>query len=334
MTEAYIRHIAYYLPPTTLTNEALSQRFPEWSAEKVAAKVGISERHVARPDETATDLACAAAERLFAESGVAREAIDFVLLCTQSPDYRLPTSACLVQERLGLPTRVGALDFNLGCSGYVYGLSLAQGLIASGAARNVLLLTAETYTKYIHPDDKGNLSLFGDGAAATLVSIEGFARIGAFVFGTDGSGADKLIVRTGGARTPAAQGEVSHDEGGYLLSADHLYMSGSDIFNFTLTTVPPLLAEVLQRNALSQGDIAQYVLHQANRFMLTTLRKVCGIPRERFYIDLERTGNTVSSTLPIALRDARAKGLLPAGGHVVIAGFGVGLSYGGCVLHF
>ena len=197
--KTFIKDIAYYLPKEILTNEQIAEQFPEWSAEKVANKVGITERHISAPDETATDMAYQAAERLFAQ-GVDRNIIDFVLLCTQSGDYFLPSSACLLQDRLGLSKNCGALDFNLGCSGYEYGLALSKGLIVAGIAKNILLLTAETYTKYIHPKDKGNRTIFGDGASASLISTEGFAEIGEVVLGTDGSGAENLIVRSLSAR--------------------------------------------------------------------------------------------------------------------------------------
>ena len=183
---AFIRAISYYLPERLLDNFELSSMFPEWSIDKISSKVGIASRHLASEDETAGDLAVKAAESLFAEYGIERESVDFVLLCTQSPDYLLPTTACIIQDRLRIPQSAGALDFNLGCSGFVYGLALAKGLIAGAMAHNVLLLTAETYSKYLHPSDKGNRSIFGDGAAACLVSETGFAQIGDFVLGTDG----------------------------------------------------------------------------------------------------------------------------------------------------
>ena len=159
--KVYIKDIAYYLPEKILTNDQLAAEFPEWTTEKIAGKVGISERHIAAPDEAVSDMAVAAAERLLA-NGHDRSQIDFVLLCTQSPDYMLPSSACLVQHRLGLSTQCGAFDFNLGCSGYEYGLVVAKSLIQSGAAHNVLLLTSEMYTKYLSPDDKGNRTIFSD----------------------------------------------------------------------------------------------------------------------------------------------------------------------------
>lgn len=305
--KAYIKDIAYYLPEAVLTNEQLATEFPEWSTEKIAGKVGISERHIAAPDETASDMAVVAAERLLAK-GHDRSQIDFVLLCTQSPDYMLPSSACLVQHRLRLSTHCGAFDFNLGCSGYEYGLVMAKSLIQSGAARNVLLLTSEMYTKYLSQDDKGNRTIFSDGATATWIGTEGFAEIGEYSLGTDGSGAEFLIKRPN----------------------EPLYMDGGAIFDFSSDVVPQMVEDVLHKSNLQMDDINLWVFHQANKYMINYIRKMLEIDKERFYIYMEHVGNTVSSTIPIALCAAREEGKLR--GNVMLAGFGVGLSWGAVLL--
>ena len=328
--KAYIKDIAYYLPDTILTNEQIAREFPEWSAEKVASKVGITERHIAAADETATDMAYQAAERLFAQ-GVDRECIDFVLLCTQSPDYFLPSSACILQDRLGLSKNCGAFDFNLGCSGYEYGLAVAKGLIVAGIAHNILLLTSETYTKYLHAQDKGNRTIFGDGASATWVSTEGFAEIAEVVVGTDGSGAENLIVRSLGAKNKALMNDAQLDEDGNLVSGDHLYMHGGNVFNFTADVVPDMVEKLLKKSGLQQDDVNLWVFHQANKYMINYLRKLLDIDKDKFYIFMEKVGNTVSSTIPIALCEARKENRLH--GNILLAGFGVGLSWGGVMLN-
>ena len=332
---AYIKAISYYLPEKVLTNEELVKEFPEWDVEKVYSKVGVKERHLAGENETACDLAEKAALKLFEEYQVAPADIDFLLLCTQSPDYRLPSTACILQDRLGIPTSAGAFDYDLGCSGCIYGMAMAKGLIAAGLASNVLLLTAETYTKYLHPDDKSNRTIFGDGAAACLISKEkGLAEIGDFVFGTDGSGADNLIVKTQGSRHPQTSGLSTTDDDGHVNREDYLYMNGSAIFNFTLEQVPPMMTALLEKGGLAKDEIDYFVFHQANKYMLNTIRKVCGIPKDKFYIDLEHTGNTVSSTILIGLKDCLEQGTVRPGMKVMACGFGVGLSYGGTILHF
>jgi len=317
-----------------MTNDDLAKIFPEWDAEKVSRKTGVVNRHISSNDETATDMAYHAAQQLFDDNPQMKKSVDFILLCTQSADYKLPTSACVLQERLGLPTSVGALDYNLGCSGYVYGLALAKGLLFSHIASNVLLLTSETYSKYLHPKDKGCMTIFGDGAAATIISNDGFAQIGEFVLGTDGKGEDNLKVKTGGSRFPKPLYNECRDVNGYFMASDYLYMNGPEIFNFTLDAVPSLINDCIVKNKKSNDVIDCYVLHQANKYMLDTIRKVCGISKEKFYVNLENVGNTVSASIPIALKNALKEGFIKKGHQVVIVGFGVGYSYGACLLKF
>ena len=331
---AFIKAISYYLPDNVLTNEELVNEFPEWSIDKVARKVGVNHRHIASTDETAGDMAEKAALKLFQEYNIDPKSIDFLMLCTQSPDYFLPSTACILQDRLGLPTSCGALDYDLGCSGCIYGMAIAQGLITAGIAHNVLLLTSETYTKYLHPQDKSNRSIFGDGAAACLISTDGMAEIGAFELGTDGSGAGHLIVTTGASRQKTPTGHHSEDEEGHIHHDDYLYMNGGAVFNFTLDVVPPMIERILEKNGLSSEEIDHYIFHQANQFMLSTLRKVCCLPKEKFYINLSETGNTVSSTVLIGLKDCIDNGIIQHGETVMISGFGVGLSWGGTLLRF
>ena len=327
---AYIKAISYYLPEKVLSNEDISRQFPEWPTAKIAQKVGIVERHISAENETAGDMALHAAEKLFAEHPINKNDVDFLILCTQSPDYFLPSTSCVVQDKLGLRKDIGAFDYNLGCSGYVYGLAVAKGLIVAGIANNVLLLTSETYTKYIHPQDKGNQTIFGDAASATLVSRDGWGEIGDFVLGTDGSGADELIVKSGASRHPLSYNDTQFDDGGNPISSDHLYMNGGEIFTFTIEKVPMLINQTLSKNKLIRSDIDLYVLHQANKYILDFLRKKIEIPEEKFYLNMEHVGNTVSSTIPIALADSTSRISTPY--NILLAGFGVGLSWGATII--
>ena len=330
MKKAFIKYVAYCLPEKVVTNEAIVNDFPEWSVEKITEKVGVNQRHVAAEDETATDLAEKAAIKLIAENNIDKDIIDFVILCTQSPDYFLPTSACLLQTRLGLRQDIGAFDFNLGCSGYVYGLSIAKGLIAGGIAENVLLLTAETYNKYLHPKDKGNRTIFGDAASATLVSVDGEAEVLDFALGTNGKGANNLIVKSGASRMPENQNDLTFDKNGNPVSSDYLFMNGAQIFAFTQRNVPKVINEVLEKNNLAKEDIDMFVLHQANRYMLDFLRNKMDIPEDKFYIFMEDVGNTVSNSIPLCLVEARKENRLK--GNVLLCGFGVGYSWGAVIL--
>jgi len=327
---AKIKAISYYLPASVLDNQKLNADFPEWSVDKISSKTGIYERHISDENEFTSDMAVSAAEKLFSEHGISRDDIDFILLCTQSPDYFLPTTACLVQNRLNIPTTAGSLDFNLGCSGYVYGLAIAKGLIFSNIAKNVLLITSEAYSKFIHPRDKSNRTIFGDGASATLVSTEGFAEILDFELGTDGSGAKNLIVKNGAIRHPDLSGVDMEDDFNNIKNDNHLFMNGSEIFSFTSDAIPSLVAKTLEKNKLVLGNINLFVLHQANKFILDHLRKKIKIPEDKFYIFLENCGNTVSSTVPIALCEAKKENKLS--GNILLCGFGVGYSWGSCII--
>jgi 3-oxoacyl-[acyl-carrier-protein] synthase-3 len=264
--------------------------------------------------------------------------VDYLLLCTQSPDYFLPTTACILQDKLGIPTRAGALDFNLGCSGYVYGLGLAKALIETDQAQGVLLITAETYSKFMHPGDKSVRTLFGDAGAATLVrGVAGDEEsIGPFVYGTDGSGGGNLIVPTGGMRrrTAPADEEPSVDADGNVRTSANLYMNGPEIFIFTLRAVPKLVQELLSRSEKELADIDLFVFHQANLYMLEHLRKKLKIPAEKFFVGMRECGNTVSCTIPIALKQAAGQGRLRAGDLVMLVGFGVGYSWGATLVRW
>lgn len=331
---AYIKAISYYLPEKIVANEDIVKEFPEWTVDKIDRKIGIKERHIAAPDQTASDMAVRAAEALFAEHGIEKTEVDFVLFCTQSPDYFLPTSACNIQSRLGLPTSVGAVDINLGCSGFIYGLSLAKGLVLADIARNVLLLTSETYSKYLHPRDKGNRTIFADAATATLVGKEGDALICNFTLGTDGTGAENLIVKSGGARHKQPYGDLEYDDFGNPRSSDYLYMDGAAILNYTLDRIPEMVEDVLLKNNLTMEEVDLHVYHQANKYIADLQRRKMKIAPEKYYCYYEKVGNTVSSTIPIALKEAVREGAIRKGFNVLSVAQGLGYSWGGVLLKF
>ena len=332
--KTYIKAISFFLPEKIVTNEELVKEFPEWTVDKINKKIGIIERRVAASDETAADLAIGAANKLFREEEVDKESVDYLIFCTQTPDYILPTTACVIQDKIGLSTSSGAIDVNLGCSGWLYGISLAKGLIIGGMAKNVLLLTAETYSKHIHLRDKGNRTIFGDGAAATLISTEGLAEIGNFSFGTDGKGANNLIVKTGASRHKERLNDLVFDDFGNPQSSDNLYMNGSEILNYTLDIMPNLSADTLNKNKLSQEEIDLHVYHQPNKYISSLQQKKLKVPEEKYYCHFATTGNTVSSTIPIALKEALNDGALKKGYKVLSIAQGLGYSWAGVVLYF
>lgn len=326
--------IATHLPSSTVDDDDLAAHFSPASIAKLAHKTGVHRRHVVSEGETASDLAVAAAERLFAEHGVDRAGIDQLLLVTQSPDFAMPATSCLVQDRLGLSTSVGALDVGQGCSGWVSGLGLATALVEAGQAENVLLLTADTLSRYVHRDDRQLRVLFGDGAAATLVHAGASSpRLRGFSYGTDGSGARHLIVPAGGLADPVRTApEATAEARGLPSNGRDMHMAGAEVFTFTLRVVPRVVEESLARAGTTLDEIDLVVLHQANAFMLETLRLKLGVPAEKFVVELAETGNTTSSSIPFALEATRADGRARPGARVLVVGFGVGLSWAAAVV--
>lgn len=335
---ALLTAIEYYLPAATATTDSLAAEFPAWQVEKIDSRTGIRERHIAAPGECSSDLAVAAARKLFASGACRTEEIDYILLCTQTPDYLLPPTACLVQDCLGIRTSAGAFDFNLGSSGYIYGLGLAEGLIATDQARQVLLLTADTYSKLLHPADKSVRTIFGDAATATLLSAADTPQpsLGPFVYGTDGKGAPNLIVPAGGMRRPrnADTAVATEDESGNVRAPENLFMDGAEIFAFTLRAAPDSVNRLLAKAGLNAAQVDRFVFHQANGSMLEHLRKRLQIPVENFEISLAESGNTVSGTIPIALKNAAGARRLEPGMLVMLVGFGVGYSWGATLVRW
>lgn len=323
-----ITNIEYYFPKKKVTNQELNQIFPDYDFKNFEKKVGIKSRYVVE-EETALDLAVNACKKVL--SNFEKEKIDYIIYCTQSPEYFLPTTACILQNQLGLRKNIGAFDFNLGCSGYIYGLGMAKSLIETGMAENVLLVTAETYSKYIHPKDRSNRAIFGDAAAATIISKSEEEHFMQFMYGTDGSGFNKLIVKNGGSKFPLEENPEEIPYGtNNSYTENHLYMDGPEIFNFTAETIPNFTIDLIHKNGLEKEEVGQYILHQANAYMLNFMRKKMGVEKEKFYINLEESGNTVSCTIPIALKNYLDEGNKEQ--YVALVGFGVGLSWGGCMI--
>jgi len=322
VTDPGIALIASYLPETVLTNDELVARFG-FDRAFLDDKIGVRERHIAGADEAVSDMAVAAAERLFAAAPVDREAVELVVLCTQNPDYRLPTTANIVQARLGLAQTVAAFDVNQGCSGYIVGLSVVRAMMIANGFRAALLLTADGYSKVMDAGDRATTPLFGDGAAATLLTADGPGKIGRFTFGSDGSGADDLIVRGGGSRNPAMP----------VSGPGALYMNGRAIMKFMIRRVPADVDRCLALNGLERGDVDHFVFHQASGHMVRSLIKEMDLPPEKVPIEIADCANTVSSTIPIVLERLGGAAAL-AGRTVLLCGFGVGLSWGSTVVRF
>jgi 3-oxoacyl-[acyl-carrier-protein] synthase-3 len=333
--KAHIKHISYYLPDKVFSNDDFFLVFPEaLQNSDNFTKIGIKKRHIVTDGELASDLAVKSAQKLFEEHSIDPKSIDFILFCAQEFDYYTPTTACVIQEILKLPKNCGALDFNLGCSGYAYGLSLAKGLIEGVGVKNVLLLTSSTLTRKVHPKDKSLRFLFGDAACATLVSSGEHEGIHNFVFGTDGAGAEKIIIKDGGARNSIQNNSFDEiiDEFGNVTSRAHMDMNGVSIFSFSVKTVPALVNELLVKNDKQLVDIDLFIFHQANLFIIETIRKKMNIPENKVFNYIEEVGNTVASSIPIALYEAIKCGKAKKGDNILMAGFGVGLSWSGTII--
>ena len=336
---AIISAIGIYLPNNYITNEQLVELNPDWDIEKLHKKINIKKRTIAKEGECVSDLAVKAAEKLFETNICLKSEIDALLLCTQTPDYLLPTTACIVQDRLGLLTSCASFDFNLGCSGYEYGLWLANSLIVSGQAKKILLITSEIYSHHISLYDKTVATIFGDAATASLIEAsdnDSDSKIISFELGTNGKGADKLIVPAGGARLRCSSETaiMETDERGNRRSKDNLYMDGPDVFRFVIDTVPKCIKSILGKNNYTMEDINKVFLHQANGYILKHIRKRLKIDIEKAPEFFSEIGNTVSSTIPLVIYDTINKGKLHKGDLCLLMGFGVGYSWAATLIRW
>jgi 3-oxoacyl-[acyl-carrier-protein] synthase-3 len=331
---ARILGVEYHLPEKVETLEDLAHENPDWDLSSVAAESGIRTRHIAAPNETTLDLGYVAARKLLDRGLAPVDEIDFLLYCTQTPDHFLPAGACILQDRLKLGKHIGAFDFDLGCSGFVYGLLLAKVLIESEAARHVLLIAGDTSTKHLHPRDRMLRILFGDAASATLIgkSDQSAGAIGQFVVGTNGAGAKNLIVPAGGFRIPRTPDTAKEytDKSGSTRTPENLFMDGPAVFTFAITTVPRAITQLLQKANLKPEDVDFYIYHQANKFMLQQVAQRSKIPESKVVLSMEDIGNTSSASIPIAIQRYVEAGRIRPGHRLVLVGFGVGYSWAAC----
>lgn len=331
-----IKHIEYYLPERIVTNDDLSREFPEWEIDKVAAKTGVYSRHIAAPGETALDLSIKAAEKLIRESGINKDEIGGIIYCTQSPDYILPSNSFLLHKHLKLPLSVMSFDVNLACSGYIYGLAIAKGLIESKIANNILFVTADTYSRFINKGDRSTRTLFGDGAAVSLIAHRDEPGILDIELASSGNEYDTFYVPAGGCRLPldGTTSDESRDQTGNVRSKENIYMNGFAVWKFISSTVPQQIKSLLGKNNLTQDDIKTFFFHQASKLTLDSLRQSLKMEPEKMFFNMQEIGNTVSASIPIAMKDAEISGRLKRGDTVLLSGFGVGLSWGSLILKY
>ena len=330
-----IKDIQYKLPECVVTNDDLHNENPSWNMDQVANRSGVLSRHIARKDETALDLALEACTKLFSENENARGHIDGILFSTQSPDYIMPSNACVLHSMLGLPESVLAFDYSLGCAGYIYGLALARGLIQTGMASNILLVTADTYSKFVSKQDRSTRVVFGDGAAVSWIA-ESNSSLGLqdIQFATSGD-RNTIVVPAGGFRTPRSEetGLPIQDEHGNMRTQEELYMDGRGVLDFINTKVSAQIYSLLGQNSLTTEDIDLFVFHQASKVALDSLSETLGISEEKTYRNLSTVGNTASASIPIALKDAWDDGRISPGDKLLLSGFGVGLSWASALMY-
>lgn len=335
MPNQSILAVAYKLGSERIGYEDIAARFGEEAAAKVLKGSGIRNRFVAPKGVCGSDLAFEAAQELFAAHPEARREVDIHIHCTQSPDYFLPTTACLLHERLGLKKECATFDINLGCSQYVYALAVADAMLSAGLGRLALVSTGDTMSRTIHPRDRALVPILGDAGSATLVGkAEAQAGFLGFHLGTDGSGAKHLMIPAGGFRMPISPetGIETSDAEGNVRSPENLYMNGAAIFHFAITVVPSTIQKLLRQLSLSMDDIGLFLFHQANRYMLDFLVKKLAIPQEKTFFFLDEVGNTSGSTIPLVLTEAVRAGKVKAGRKILMIAFGVGLSWAATVM--
>jgi len=324
-----INHISVYLPQKRLSNAELATDF-NISDEQVFKNTHINTRYISAPDELSSDMAINAGEKLFAETNINKSEIDFLIFCSEGFDYIAPASSCIIQHRLGLSTSIGCFDLPYGCSGYVYGVGIAYGLLKAGIAKKILFLTADIPTKVIAQNDLELRSIFSDIATASLITLDSTKPDTYFVYGTDGNGALDLYVEGSAFRPPKS----SDFRVPANLVCGQMKMNGTNIFLFATKKVPQLVNEILEKNDLKIENIDLFIFHQASYFMLEIIRKKLKLTPDKVFLNIQDFGNSVSSTIPVALYDAEKKGVLKKGMRVLLAGFGIGNSWGATIINY
>jgi 3-oxoacyl-[acyl-carrier-protein] synthase-3 len=331
-----IKQIEYYLPEKVVTNLELAQKNPEWNIERIEEKSGVKKRHVAGPDQTALDLAIKAVEKLFASGGISKDQIDAIIFCTQSQDYIMPANSFLIHKHFNFKQNVWTFDYNLACSGYTFGLAITRGIIETGLAKNVLLINSETYSKYLNPKDRSTNILFGDGAAASVISSENTRGIIDVILSSSGEKFDTFYIPAGGMKLPKSiqTKETSVDRSGNVKNLENIHMNGFAVWKFISKNVSEQINTLLERNHLSVNDIDLFVFHQASKLTIDSLVKMLKLDKEKVFMNLKNVGNTVSASIPIALKDAELSGRLKKGNLILLSGFGVGLSWGSIIMKY
>ncbi len=333
LSNVSVRGIASCVPKNRIINNEYGLRFyDQESLAKSVKTIGIKERRVVPDNVTTSDLCLKAAEKLINELNLNKQEIDSIILVTQTPDYRIPATACILQNKLQLKKNVLAFDINLGCSGYVFGLHTAMSIIKENGIRNSLLLVGDTVSKFVSENDKASNLLFGDCGTATYIDYDKDNDDDIlFSLNTDGSGYDNIIIPAGGYLNQSSI-ETLRNKNYDLKSIrndEQIYLNGSEIFNFTIREIPKDVNKISSR---INREIDYYIFHQANYFMLNYLRKKIKIDKDKFLLSIENFGNTSGASIPLTITECLSKNEAKYSGNLLLSGFGVGLSWGTCSL--
>ena len=332
MRSSTIRSIAHALPGKAFTHEELEGRFGAQSVQGIRAMSGIRTRRVASAGECASDLALAAAQRLFSHTGVDRSSVDLLMFVSQTPDYRTPATASILQAKLGLAERCCTFDVNQSCGSFINALAIAHSMVAAGTSQRAVVLNADAITTLIHPRDRGLAAIHGDAAAAALVEpCEGpGSGFQFFEFGCDGTKFDKIYVPAGGARLPSSETTAAEktDEDGCVRTQNHLVEDGRAVFLYFLYKMPEFVKGVLKKHNETLADYDMVLLNQANKTLIDQIYKGIGVPKEKRFYYMEEVGNSTGGSLPALLAEAWRQGVIKPGSRTLLAAFGGGLSWG------
>ncbi|HEX9532976.1 MAG TPA: beta-ketoacyl-ACP synthase III [bacterium] len=321
-----ITGIGRYLPRRVMTNHEI-EKMVDTSDEWIVTRTGIKERRIAAPEEASSDLAYAASQEALADAGVTPEQLDLIIVGTATPDMLFPATGCILQDRLGAK-QAGAFDLSAACSSWVYAVAVAHGYIASGLAKTVLVAGAETLSKFTNWKDRNTCVLFGDSAGAVVMqACEPRSGFLSFYLGADGAGGPLIALPAGGSRIPASFESIERNQ-------HFLQMNGREVYKFAVRCIPKAIEEAVQRAHMSIDDVDLFIPHQANIRIIDAAAGRLGQPREKFFINVERYGNTSAASVPVALYEAVHSGRVKVGDTVVLVAFGGGLTWGSCALRW
>jgi 3-oxoacyl-[acyl-carrier-protein] synthase-3 len=317
-----------YAPDRILTNEDLA-KMVDTSDEWIVARSGIRERRIAAADQATSDLAVLAAQRALADAGVAASEIDLLVVATVTPDLPMPSTACFVQHKLGIPSTAACFDLNAACSGFIYGLDTACALVGSGRYRKALVIGAEKLSSIVDWQDRGTCLLFGDGAGAAVIGASDKAGIGLIgtKLGALGEDTDLLCIPAGGSRVPTSPESLAR--------GDHfIKMKGKEVFKLAVRVMEEAARDILEQHGLAATQIGLVIPHQANLRIIDAIAQYLELPVERFFVNVDRYGNTSAASIPIALDEARKAGRIKPGDLTLLVAFGAGLTYGSALIRW